>query len=113
MYLDNYYLKEAWGNKYVDNINKLREAVNDTSLEYLDYNGEVIDALFFSIIIICEKAVKFNLKFYSFLIFQIVPSIVKWNFKSTINSSIISRQGIHQLLSLKTSTIHSSLYLSR
>lgn len=48
VYLDNYYLKEAWGNKYVDNINKLREAVNDTSLEYLDYNGEVIDALFFS-----------------------------------------------------------------
>ncbi len=47
VYLDNYYLKEAWGNKYVDNINKLREAVNDTSLEYLDYNGEVIDALFF------------------------------------------------------------------
>ena len=27
VYLDNYYLKEAWGNKYVDNINKLREAV--------------------------------------------------------------------------------------
>ena len=48
VYLDNYYLKEAWGNKYVDNINKLREVVNDTSLEYLDYNGEVIDALFFS-----------------------------------------------------------------
>lgn len=48
VYLDNQYLKEAWGNKYVDNINKLREAVNDTSLEYLDYNGEVIDALFFS-----------------------------------------------------------------
>ena len=41
-------MKEAWGNKYVDNINKLREVVNDTSLEYLDYNGEVIDALFFS-----------------------------------------------------------------
>lgn len=48
VYLDNQYLKEAWGNKYVDNINKLREVVNDTSLEYLDYNGEVIDALFFS-----------------------------------------------------------------
>ena len=48
VYLDNYYLKEAWGNKYVNNINKLREAVNDTSLEYLDYTGEVSDALFFS-----------------------------------------------------------------
>ena len=32
----------------LDNINKLRERVNDTFLEYLDYNGEVIDALFFS-----------------------------------------------------------------
>lgn len=48
VYLDSAYLKDAWGNKYVDNINKLREAVNDTSLEYLEYNGEVIDALFFS-----------------------------------------------------------------
>jgi len=48
VYLDNNYLKEAWGEKYIDNINKLREAVNETSLEYLDYNGEVIDAMFFS-----------------------------------------------------------------
>ena len=48
VYLDNNYLKEAWDNEYVNNINKLREAVNETSMEYLDYNGEVIDALFFS-----------------------------------------------------------------
>ena len=48
VYLDNYYLKEAWQDKYLDNINKLREIVNETSLEYLDYNGEVVDALFFS-----------------------------------------------------------------
>lgn len=48
VYLDNNYLKEAWGNKYVDNINKLRGVVNDTSMEYLDYNGEIVDALFFS-----------------------------------------------------------------
>lgn len=48
VYLDNNYLKDAWGEKYVDNINKLREAVNETSMEYLDYNGEVIDAMFFS-----------------------------------------------------------------
>ena len=48
VYLDNEYLKKAWGNNYVTNINKLREAVNETSLEYLDYEGEVIDAMFFS-----------------------------------------------------------------
>lgn len=48
VYLDNNYLKEAWGENYITNINKLREIVNETSLEYLDYNGEVIDAMFFS-----------------------------------------------------------------
>ena len=48
VYLDNDYLKEAWGEKYIDNINKLRDVVNETSLEYLDYNGEIIDAMFFS-----------------------------------------------------------------
>ena len=48
VYLDNYYLKESWQDKYLDNINKLREIVNETSLEYLDYNGEIVDALFFS-----------------------------------------------------------------
>ena len=48
VYLDNDYLKSAWGENYIDNINKLREAVNETSMEYLEYNGEVIDALFFS-----------------------------------------------------------------
>ena len=48
VYLDDGYLKDAWGNDYVGNINKLREAVNATSMEYLDYNGDVIDALFFS-----------------------------------------------------------------
>ena len=48
VYLDNEYLKEAWGDDYIDNINKLKEVVNETSMEYLDYNGQVIDALFFS-----------------------------------------------------------------
>ena len=48
VYLDDNYLKEAWNNSYVENINKLRTAVNDTIDEYLEYNGEVIDALFFS-----------------------------------------------------------------
>lgn len=48
VYLDEEYLKEAWGMNYVKNINKLRTAVNETLDEYLEYNGTVADALFFS-----------------------------------------------------------------
>ena len=48
VYLDNDYLKTAWKNNYVSNINKLRTAVNETYFEYLEYDGKVIDALFFS-----------------------------------------------------------------
>ena len=48
VYLDNDYLKEAWGLNYVKNINKLRTAVNETLDEYLSYNNQVADALFFS-----------------------------------------------------------------
>lgn len=48
VYLDEDYLKNAWGNNYVKNINKLRTAVNATLDEYLDYNDSVVDALFFS-----------------------------------------------------------------
>lgn len=48
VYLDNDYLKKTWKDDYIENINKLRTAVNETSLEYLDYNGEIADAMFFS-----------------------------------------------------------------
>lgn len=48
VYLDNEYLKKAWSNNYVKNINKLRKAVNATIDEYLSYNSLVVDALFFS-----------------------------------------------------------------
>ena len=48
VYLDNDYLKKAWGTNYKKNINKIRKAVNATSCEYLDYNGTIVDALFFS-----------------------------------------------------------------
>ena len=48
VYLDDNYLKEAWKENYIMNINKLREAVNETQNEYLVYNDEIIDALFFS-----------------------------------------------------------------
>ncbi len=48
VYLDDEYLHTAWGSNYIKNINKLRTAVNETIDEYLEYDGEVIDALFFS-----------------------------------------------------------------
>ena len=48
VYLDNEYLKEAWGFNYVKHINKLRTAVNETLDEYLDYSNTIADALFFS-----------------------------------------------------------------
>ena len=48
VYLDEEYLKEAWGLNYVKNINKLRKAVNQTIDEYLEYEDKVVDALFFS-----------------------------------------------------------------
>lgn len=48
VYLDRNYLREAWGTSYTNNINKLIRAVNETSGEYLDYDGGIADALFFS-----------------------------------------------------------------
>lgn len=48
VYLDDDYLKNAWKNEYINNINKLREVVNETQNECLTYNNEIIDALFFS-----------------------------------------------------------------
>lgn len=48
VYLDNDYLKGAWQDQYIDNINKLIMAVNETNSEYLEYDGNIIDALFFS-----------------------------------------------------------------
>ena len=48
VYLDNDYLKNAWNNNYIKNINKLRKVVNETLDEYLEYDGKVIDAMFFS-----------------------------------------------------------------
>jgi stage II sporulation protein D len=48
VYLDNDELKEKWGKEYNTKMNKIREAVNQTTGEYLEYNGEIIDALFFS-----------------------------------------------------------------
>lgn len=48
VYLDTDYLKSAWKNKYVEKINKLKRVVLATSGEYLTYDGDIIDAFFFS-----------------------------------------------------------------
>lgn len=48
VYLDDDYLKDAWGFKYKENINKLRSVVNETIDEVMYYDDEVIDAMFFS-----------------------------------------------------------------
>jgi len=48
VYLDNEELKEAWGKNYEKNYKKIIEAVSATLGEYVTYDGEVIDAFFFS-----------------------------------------------------------------
>lgn len=48
VYLDDNELKEKWKDKYSQYISKVRQAVNETSMECLEYNGEIIDAMFFS-----------------------------------------------------------------
>lgn len=48
VYLDSDYLKSVWKNTYLTKINKLKTAVNETFGEYLDYNGSIINAMFFS-----------------------------------------------------------------
>lgn len=48
VYLDDSLLQEKWQDKYFEYISKIRQAVNETSMEYLTYDGEVIDAMFFS-----------------------------------------------------------------
>jgi stage II sporulation protein D len=48
VYLDNNHLKEAWKNEYSNNIMKIELAVLSTKGEYIEYDGKVADALFFS-----------------------------------------------------------------
>lgn len=48
VYLDYDYLKDAWKEEYTTKINKIKKAVLETYNEYLEYNGEVVDAMFFS-----------------------------------------------------------------
>lgn len=48
VYLDNETLKKSWGDKYLENVSKIKKAVNETKNEYLDYNGQIVEAFFFS-----------------------------------------------------------------
>lgn len=48
VYLDNNQLKNKWNTNYDKFIKKIKKAVNSTNHEYLDYNGEVAQAFFFS-----------------------------------------------------------------
>ena len=48
VYLDEDELKDKWQDKYITYSNKIKEAVNTTSMEYLEYNGKVANTMFFS-----------------------------------------------------------------
>ena len=48
VYQDEEELKKRWGSDYIKNLNKIKSAVLETQGEYIAYNGEVIEAFFFS-----------------------------------------------------------------
>lgn len=48
VYLDDETLKNKWQDTYNEKIEKIKKVVLDTKGEYLTYNGEVIEAFFFS-----------------------------------------------------------------
>lgn len=48
VYISEEELKEKWADEYQNKINKIKQAVVETKGEYLTYEGEVIEALFFS-----------------------------------------------------------------
>jgi stage II sporulation protein D len=48
VYLDSEQLKNRWGSDYESNLKKAKEVVIKTKGNYLECNGEVIEALFFS-----------------------------------------------------------------
>ena len=48
VYLDEEQMKNKWQDNYEEYFNKLKQAVLETKGEYLTYNGEVIQAFFFS-----------------------------------------------------------------
>jgi len=48
VYLDQEYLKEFWKQNFEKNIQKIKQAITETSGEYLTYDGQIIQAFFFS-----------------------------------------------------------------
>lgn len=48
VYLSDEELRSKWGSNYDKYINKVRDVVKSTSMEYLEYDGEIIDAFYFS-----------------------------------------------------------------
>ena len=48
VYLTDEELKENWKEDYPTKINKIKKAIAQTSGEYLTYNGEIVNAMFFS-----------------------------------------------------------------
>ena len=48
VYLTDEELKKKWKDEYNKKINKIKTAVIETKGEYLTYNGEVVNAMFFS-----------------------------------------------------------------
>lgn len=48
VYLTDEYLRAVWKDDYTEKINKIKTAVNETYNEYLEYDGDIAEALFFS-----------------------------------------------------------------
>lgn len=48
VYLDDEHLKQSWGTNYENYITKIKQAVKETSGQYLTYDGKIIQAFFFS-----------------------------------------------------------------
>ena len=48
VYLDDNHLKQVWGNNYNEYKEKIKDAVSKTAYQYITYNGELAEALFFS-----------------------------------------------------------------
>ncbi len=48
VYLDESTLKERWKDEFATKINKIKTAVHETEGEYLTYEGDIVQAFFFS-----------------------------------------------------------------
>lgn len=48
VYLDEATLKERWKDEFETKINKIKTAVHETGGEYLTYEGDIVEAFFFS-----------------------------------------------------------------